>query len=272
MDKYSIHHFDKNLQIATCTLQTRQEFSTHYHREYIIGCMVEGKRALAYGAKPYLLQGGHFFLVNPYDNHACIPQEQAPMIYYSITVPMDVIEQTVKQPLESNTILRFSSPVISDPKLLDLFLEFHYYLSHKTGSDRFKKTLFSTLINYFSKKYMHAEPLKRNQNEKILLPCAYLQEHMSQRISIDTICKTLEIKPTTFFIQFEKQLSITPKRFLMVERINAAKNLLKKGINISKVATSIGFCDHSHFTHAFKKFEGITPTEYRRTFKRIRFS
>jgi AraC-like DNA-binding protein len=42
----------------------------------------------------------------------------------------------------------------------------------------------------------------------------------------------------------------------------AAELLAEKKINISQVAYMVGFSCQTHFSTAFKKFYGISPTEY----------
>ena len=42
-----------------------------------------------------------------------------------------------------------------------------------------------------------------------------------------------------------------------------AAQLLENGeLNVSQVAYMVGFVNHTHFSIVFKKFYGVTPSEY----------
>ncbi|MDM8312959.1 AraC family transcriptional regulator, partial [Clostridium cadaveris] len=55
--------------------------------------------------------------------------------------------------------------------------------------------------------------------------------------------------------------------FLNKYRIEKSKNFLKdRSYSILNVAISVGFKDQSYFCRTFKKYTGISPSEYRNQF------
>ena len=44
----------------------------------------------------------------------------------------------------------------------------------------------------------------------------------------------------------------------------AKKRLRESADSVTRIAAELGFLDTSYFVRVFKKFEGITPTDYRR--------
>ena len=51
----------------------------------------------------------------------------------------------------------------------------------------------------------------------------------------------------------------------MQQKVDAAKDLLDHSeIPVSLVALELGYTNFSHFTQMFKKFENMTPSEYRK--------
>jgi len=91
----------------------------------------------------------------------------------------------------------------------------------------------------------------------------YIYDNIDENISIKDICKHLNISSTSLTQYFNKELNITPHRFILSIKILKAKELLIKGDNISEIAQDIGFCDQSHLNRVFKKYEGITPYGYK---------
>jgi len=63
---------------------------------------------------------------------------------------------------------------------------------------------------------------------------------------------------------FKKYTNLTINEYLLERRMTEAKKLLKnKNLKTSKVAEMVGYQSNTYFTTAFKKYTGMTPTEYR---------
>ncbi len=62
---------------------------------------------------------------------------------------------------------------------------------------------------------------------------------------------------------FKTELGISPREFIMTERIRLAKQFLSdKNTYIKNVCYEAGFEDSNYFIRAFKHYEGITPKQY----------
>ena len=58
---------------------------------------------------------------------------------------------------------------------------------------------------------------------------------------------------------------MTPIGFLTRKRISEAKALLSDtDMPVSEVGKAVGFADKSYFTYVFRKFEGYSPSEYKK--------
>ncbi|MFR8336364.1 MAG: helix-turn-helix transcriptional regulator [Eisenbergiella massiliensis] len=67
---------------------------------------------------------------------------------------------------------------------------------------------------------------------------------------------------------FKKEKQITPIQFLINLRMEQAKNLIREhpDWDFSLISESVGYHDTHYFSRAFKKAEGISPSEYRNLF------
>lgn len=93
---------------------------------------------------------------------------------------------------------------------------------------------------------------------------AYISEHFSKPISLETLATNSNMSPYHFTRVFTAETGFTPHQYLIATRINSAKFLLKTpDIPIKEIAFGSGFNSESSFCSTFKKWEHMTPGEYR---------
>lgn len=94
---------------------------------------------------------------------------------------------------------------------------------------------------------------------------AYINEHFREPISLDDIARNANLSPYHFSRVFTAETGYTPHQYLIATRINSAKFHLQSagGIPIKEIAFATGFNSESSFCSTFKKWEGLTPSEYR---------
>jgi AraC family transcriptional regulator len=74
------------------------------------------------------------------------------------------------------------------------------------------------------------------------------------------------LSPYHFARTFKQSIGLPPHRYLTSRRIEKAKNLLAKPtMSVTEIGLGLGFSEISSFTTAFRKYAGLTPTEYRRS-------
>ena len=61
---------------------------------------------------------------------------------------------------------------------------------------------------------------------------------------------------------FKQQTGLTPQGFVLLQRIEAAKQLLRQGSPLVEAALAVGFYDQAHFCRFFKRFVGVSPGRY----------
>lgn len=106
--------------------------------------------------------------------------------------------------------------------------------------------------------------------EKIGSAVAYLNQHFAENISIQDLPVRVGLSSATFYRVFAQTTNATPNGYLTSLRLNHARRLLETtDKTIADIAQECGFCDHSHFVHAFRRERGQTPGQYRAQHKLI---
>lgn len=86
----------------------------------------------------------------------------------------------------------------------------------------------------------------------------------AQSISVRKVATALGISAGHLSRVFKRTTGLTFERYLMTQRVEAAKRLLLEPLaTISAVSESCGFSDSAYFARVFRKVVGRSPTEYR---------
>lgn len=93
----------------------------------------------------------------------------------------------------------------------------------------------------------------------------YISRHLRSEFTISDIADYVGLTPKYLGELFHQHEPCTLKQFIIQERLNAAKNMLKySDQTISAIADSLCFQNQSYFGALFKKETGISPARYRK--------
>ena len=93
---------------------------------------------------------------------------------------------------------------------------------------------------------------------------AYIDENYNKDISLDDVSRMVDISPYYFSKLFKQEQGENFIEYLTRIRMANARRILKnQNYNIKEVCAMCGYSDPNYFSRIFKKFEGVTPSEYR---------
>ncbi len=92
----------------------------------------------------------------------------------------------------------------------------------------------------------------------------YIHDRLNQDIRLTDLAALLGMSQFHFSHLFKQSIGITPYQYLLQQRIERAKQLLKQtNSSIMDIAFACGFSSHSHLSKQFRQTTGITPKSYR---------
>ena len=93
---------------------------------------------------------------------------------------------------------------------------------------------------------------------------AYIDENYAKDISLDEVSRMVDISPYYFSKLFKQEVGENFIEYVTEARISHAKRLLEDSrYSIKEVCVMSGYSDPNYFSRIFKKYEGMTPSEYR---------
>lgn len=94
-----------------------------------------------------------------------------------------------------------------------------------------------------------------------------MQEHLAEEISLSVLADEFHLSTQYIRQLFKSEIGVNFLTYLTNIRMeNAKKLLLATSLPISDISERSGYGDYRVFTKAFKKSEGVTPSQYRRDF------
>lgn len=94
----------------------------------------------------------------------------------------------------------------------------------------------------------------------------YVRNHLDQPLAVGALCRLAEMSQSHFSKLFKRSTGLAPHQFVLQERINRSKELLRQGNRkIVEIALGVGFENQAHFTTVFGNFVGMTPRQFQRS-------
>ncbi len=91
-----------------------------------------------------------------------------------------------------------------------------------------------------------------------------IMQRYNEKLTIDELSSIARLSRTAYIERFKSITGISPRQFVLRQRISVAKRLLSTTEkSITKIADEVGFFDTSHFVKTFSSSCGVTPLEYR---------
>jgi AraC family transcriptional regulator len=121
------------------------------------------------------------------------------------------------------------------------------------------------LHHYSTRKHYFREHEDGLPKHKLRQAIEYIQAHLGEDISLSDIANQLDISQYYFCHLFKRSTGISPHQFLIRQRVEQAKRLLKQSDRtVMSIAMECGFANQSHFARCFRQCTGMNPNQFRK--------
>lgn len=96
---------------------------------------------------------------------------------------------------------------------------------------------------------------------------SFIMENIADPITVKDVADYVCLSAEYFTKSFKKETGLNIKEYITWTKVEAAKDMLEHTtIPVGMVALELGYTNFSHFSQVFKKYENVTPSEYRSRF------
>lgn len=97
----------------------------------------------------------------------------------------------------------------------------------------------------------------------------YIDANLDSELTLSALASRSFYNPSYFSRSFRQKFGVSLTEYIAKKRVETAMNLLENStLTLEHVAEQCGFSDRSAFYHAFQKYVGTSPSEYRRKSKK----
>jgi AraC family transcriptional regulator len=192
--------------------------------------------------------------------------------YLHIRIASQFIQQVAREALEMNgdRIELLSEFRTRDPQMEAIGMMLLAELQQDNlGGRLYIESLSNVLAVHLLRQYAAAKPtlpvyeggLSQHQLVKVL---DYINDRLDQEIKLTDLAALLDMSQFHFSHLFKQAIGTTPYQYLLQQRVDRAKRLLKHTErSIMDIAFACGFNSHSHLSKQFRQLTGTTPKAYR---------
>ncbi len=252
--------------------QERKEFNFHYHDFNKLILFIRGNVTYSIEGKNYKLDPYDIVLVNSGEIHRPIIHDDSAYERIIIYISPDFINAYKEENYdlshcfrkareEHSNVLRIES--FHKSKLYQVSCELEQSFSDNDyASELYRKLLFLEFMICLNRAVItnHINYLETSiSNEKIIQILDYINQHLNEDITVDSIAKAFYLSRYYLMHLFKEETSYTIGTYISDKRLLLAKSLIENGNTVTEACYACGFKNYSTFSRAYKKAYNKAP-------------
>jgi len=257
MDNYEIIIINKG------TVYIQQDDEKYELKEGDLLLLEPGLTHMGY---EYSDKGTSFYWVHFYCNN-----------FFTVSNHIDIISEisiTQNNPyfdgLSSNILIPTFARNLNLDKINVLFRQLlHLSQSNYYTNQSVNYILTSLLIEVTEQVILNFELTTTNVVQEDILPqiLQWIKIHITQNISLQNVAYEFSFSKEYLARYFKKRMGMSMQEYINYLRVSNGKQLLcNSGLNIKEIAHELGFIDEKYFLKLFKKYENLTPKQFRNAY------
>lgn len=244
-------------------------FSNRSHRHghwYQVTVPVQGVCHVTMENKPYRLNGGEGLIQHPGTEHFLRLDADSSVIIIKIREDALGLEQA------SGSLPEFAVRQRMDPgELSRLFRHWTSELMFGDAPDPLAAQETEIRVLHYLRATLNGSIPERGLESKVRdvhihQVLEYMHAYYAEAVSVDDLAAVAKQSRFHFIRNFRECTGVTPYQYLLMLRVDKAKQLLKSsGDSVADISCCLGFSCTSQFHRAFRKFAGMTPGEFRQS-------
>ena len=217
-------------------------------------------------------QIGDIVLVPAHVEHWASFQQEAEIIIISLAP--ETLASTAHDEIDPDRVELTPQFAASDPLLEQIGRALlHELKSDYYGCQLYAESFASSMFVHLIRKYSARQHKIRNYKDglsryRLKKAICFINDRLDRNLKLIDIAQEIQMSQYNFCRLFKKSTGITPYRYIIQQRVEKAKRLLKENseLSIADIALECGFTHQSNFNYHFRQSTKMTPNAYRKQY------
>lgn len=259
-----------------CVLNSSNALHMHWHYELEIIYITKGSARYRIDNVTYTAREGNILIISPEllhcaNNYSTQNCEHIALLFdisFLSSKSMDSCTEKYILPIKNGEF--YFEPFCESDEILKASIETikKAYDNKPFGYElKIKKELFTIIDRLFDLNFVKS---KLNTSEKFLIKNILLEieTHFCEQIYISELAAKLNYSESHISKSFKAYTGLTIVEYINNLRLTLAVELiLVSDLSITEIALCVGFNNMSYFSKTFRNKYGVTPKEYKKTYK-----
>lgn len=229
-------------------------FPVHIHQSFCIGLVTKGKINLKYKNIIYVLKQASVYFINPLTPHSILSINNKEYSYITFCLKKSFLAK-----YNFFTYPCFVSKKEYYKQLIDIYSSF---IENKNGSQ-----LIKNINDFMQSMVLSFKNRPGNLKDYVLRAKLFIDNNPDWHFNIQELSDKIHITKFHLIRQFKLGLGISPHGYYVYKKIALIKQRLLKRQAVSDLAAELDFSDQSHLNNTFKKYVGITPLQFCKSYR-----
>lgn len=241
-------------------------FPKHFHEHYVIEAVVSGADKFFCNGKTHTATAHEIVFINPGEVHTGSTILHNELHYYSITPAIKELQKIavlLEKALPAD--FSFEQSLTNKPQLAQKMLLLFKTMETFGANCLQAEELFLDFMNEVldcANKNSNTE-IKSSKDKRVVQLINWIHSSFQEQLSLQQMAAYINVSVFHLLRIFKAATGLSPYEYLLILRMEHAKQLLQHGSSVQNAAWSAGFYDASHFNRLFRKLSGANPKNFR---------
>ena len=249
---------------ALCMRGTTTSYVVDPVGEYVVGIVLGGGMRVRRGQEIIRFAPGDVCAWDPSARHEGRPWRSEHWQARLVVLELPDVRELVLDPEGAGGDVVLASPRVRDPRLARRFVALHAALERpawRLERDTLLQEWLCALAGPDVRPTATA-PGAARRDPALRRACELVADDLARNLTLAEVAGAVGVSRHRLTRLFRAAYGLPPHRFVLAQRVRAARRLLERGAAPAEAAAQTGFFDQSHLHRHFTRTLGMTPAAY----------
>ena len=227
-------------------------WESHCHSQFEMIGVLEGDIMITLEGKKYRVSQGQSVMITPLSYHTITANKKG--CYRRLTTLFDA--SAIPEEIRAYFTVGESEIFIASSHQLERLMN----ICKEEDPSLYHPLAEALMIEVFYEALRASQSGTAAETDEFLQSAiGYIEEHIGEMISLESLAKHTSRSPSSFSHLFEAKMGISPKQYILQKKFALANKMINDGVPPTIAAIKIGYENYSNFYRIYRRYFGKSP-------------